>query len=259
MNETFYISIFRRKSKSERMKRILCVLFVLVSISVTAQKSVSLKLNYKKGDSYKVKMSMKQTLGIMGGMDIEMGMKMNVDNVTDDEIITKSTIESVKANVSQGGVSMAFDSSMKDDELDANGKILQQQFAPMMKAIITQVVNKQGKVISTKTDPPVQGASVGQQAEYPETPITIGSTWSTEVTDNTAGKINMTYKVEKITDNTVFASITGTAAAMPGSKINGNLEIDIATGNPNKTVSNVVAESQGTTITVSVKMTSTKI
>lgn len=241
------------------MKKVLLLLLMMTSFAITAQE-VQLKLNYKKGDSYLMKMEMKQSLGLMGGMNMKAEMRSDVVEVTSDEITTKTQIKNVKVNVLQGAQTITYDSEAKDADLDPIGLQMKQQFQPMMDAVITQVTNRYGKVLEAKVEPQVPGMdNFGQQAEYPKEPIKVGSTWSSEASDDASGTIKMNYTVDKITDSTVYASITGTASALPGSTINGNLEVDIATGNPNKVVVIINADAGGSKISVETSMTSTKI
>lgn len=241
------------------MKKIVYVLVMLVSLSLTAQE-VSLKINYKKGDQYLMKMTMNQTLGLMGGMKMEAEMKAKVTESTSEKITTETKITQVKVDVMQGSQTFSYDSTANEEDLDAMGKAMRTQFAPMMAAVITQVTNRYGKILEAKVEPKVPGMdNFGQQSEYPKEPVKVGSTWTSVVDDDASGKITMNYKVDKITDTTVYASITGVASAIPGSTITGSLEVDIATGNPNKVEVTINAVAEGSTISVSTSMTSTKI
>lgn len=254
------MTIFSTYLKIKKMKRVMLALLVLTSLSVFSQKSVLLKMNYKKGDTYELNMEFSQGLGIMGGFNMNGTMKMNVVGTTNTEITTETRIKEMKVNVLQGGSTMSFDSNTKEEDLDATGKQMKAQFDPMMKALITQVSNRQGKIISSKVEPQIPGMdNFGQQFEYPTTAVSVGSTWSSETSDPESGTTKMTYKVEKITATTVFASITGDVSALPGSTIKGSMEIDIATGNVNTSEVLISADAQGNKLTINTKLTSTKI
>ncbi len=240
------------------MKKMLLVLFVFSSLAAVSQE-VTLKLNYKKGDKYLLKVAMDQSLGMMGGMNMEADMHMSIVNVTSDNITTEARIKRMAVDVLQGATRMSFDSD-NVDENSSEQQIMKQQFDPMLKAVITQVTDRYGKLISAKVEPQVPGMdNFGQQSEYPKTPVKVGSTWETETKDPTSGNIKMGYKVTKITGKTLYADITGSASALPGSKITGTLEVDIATGNPNKVDVLIATEVQGSKITIKTTVTSTKI
>lgn len=235
----------------------LLVLFVFTSLTAVSQE-VTLKLNYKKGDKYAVKVKMDQNLGLMGGMNMQAEMDMNIVNVSSDNITSESRIKRMVVDVLQGATRMSFDSD-NVDENSSEQQIMKQQFDPMLKAVITQVTDKYGKLISAKVEPQVPGMdNFGQQSEYPKKALKVGSTWETETQDATSGSIKMNYKVTKITGTTLFADITGSASALPGSKISGTLEVDLASGNPNKVDVLIATEVQGSKITIKTTVTSTK-
>ena len=245
--------------KKKKMKKVVLLLLMASSFMVSAQE-VLLKINYKKGDSYLMKMEMKQSLGLMGGMNRKAEMQSDILTVTDEEITSETRIKRIVMDMLQGSQSFKYDSETKEEDLDMVGKQMKQQFQPMLEAVITQTISRYGKLIEAKVEPQVPGMdSFGQQSEYPKEPVKVGSTWTSEVKDDASGTITMNYKVDKITETTVFASITGTASALSGSTIDGSLEVDIVTGNPNKVVVRINADTEGTKISVETSMTSTKI
>ena len=241
------------------MKKIPVALFYLISISLTAQE-VTLRLNYDKGDVYLVKMKMDQTLGAMGGMAMDIEMKSNVTETTGDEITIESRLENVKMDIMQGGEIMSYDSKSKEEDIDVMGKEMKKQFEPMMDAVITQVSNRYGKVLSTKVEPQLPGMdNFGQQAEYPKEAIKVGSTWSVETNDASTGKITLTYEVNEISDSTVYATISGDLDNFQDSKVTGNIEIDIETGNPNVLNMEISATTSGSEISIKTSLITTKI
>ena len=229
------------------------------SLNVVSQE-VLLKFNYQKGDVYLVKFELTRDLALMGKIDMSAEMKMNIKDVNALEIRTESIIQKMKVDVLQSTNTISYSSSMKEEDLDIKQKELKSQFDPMMKAVVTQIFNRQGKTISTKVVPQVQGMeSFDQRTEYPITPIKVGSIWNVEVSDNASGVIKMIYTVVEIKKGKVLATITGTASGLPGSKITGNTIIDVATGNPDITKVLISTEVQGSKITVGTKVISTKI
>jgi hypothetical protein len=221
---------------------------------------VTLKVNYKKGDSYLLKMEMKQSLELMGGMNMKSDMVADITEVTEEKITSETRIKRVIVDVLQGAQSFKYDSETKDEDLDMVGVEMKKQFEPMMNAVITQVSDRYGQILEAKVEPKVPGMdNFGQQSEYPKEPVKVGSTWTSEVADDTSGTITMNYKVDKITDTTLFASITGTASSLPGSTISGSLEVDIASGNPNIVVVKINADVEGSKMSIETAITSTKI
>ena len=100
------------------MKKVLIALLVITSLTVSAQESVLLRLNYTKGDSFLVTTESKQSMGAQGGMNMKMTMGMIVTEVAEENIKTESMITSVNLEMMQGGMTMSYDSSKKEEELD---------------------------------------------------------------------------------------------------------------------------------------------
>jgi hypothetical protein len=205
-------------------------------------------------------MEMKQSLELMGGMNMKSDMVADITEVTEEKITSETRIKRVIVDVLQGAQSFKYDSETKDEDLDMVGVEMKKQFEPMMNAVITQVSDRYGQILEAKVEPKVPGMdNFGQQSEYPKEPVKVGSTWTSEVADDTSGTITMNYKVDKITDTTLFASITGTASSLPGSTISGSLEVDIASGNPNIVVVKINADVEGSKMSIETAITSTKI
>jgi len=241
------------------MKKIVMLLLAFYSLTAVSQE-VLLKFNYQKGDVYLLKLEMNQNLGIMGGIDMSAEMKMDIKDVKASEITAESKIQKMQVDVLQSTKTISYGTEMKEEGLDDSQKKLKAQFDPMMKALVTQIFNRQGKTLSTKVVPQILGMeSFGQRAEYPIAPVKVGSTWNVEVSDNTAGVIKMIYTVSEINKGKVLATITGTASSLIGSEIKGNIIIDVASGNPDITNVLISTEVQGSKITVGTKIISTKI
>ena len=77
------------------MKKVLIALLVITSLTVSAQESVLLRLNYTKGDSFLVTTESKQSMGAQGGMNMKMTMGMIVTKVAEENIKTESMITSL--------------------------------------------------------------------------------------------------------------------------------------------------------------------
>ena len=100
----------------KKMKKVLIALFVITTLSVTAQESVLLRLNYTKGDSFLVTTESNQSMGSQGGMNMKMTMGMIVADVAEENIKTESQITSIVMDMMQGGMTMNYDSNKSDEE-----------------------------------------------------------------------------------------------------------------------------------------------
>jgi len=95
-------------------------------------------------------MEQSQNMGAKGGLDMKMSMDMIVTSKDGDIITTESKIKWINMNMLQGGMSISYDSSMKEVDLDQTGKMMKQQFDPMMKSIIIAKMKTEGKILETK-------------------------------------------------------------------------------------------------------------
>ena len=245
------------------MKRILIALLVITSISVTAQESVLLRLNYTKGDSFLVTTESNQSMGSQGGMNMKMTMGMIVADVAEENIKTESQITAVVVDMMQGGMTMSYDSN-SDEELDQMGQMLKLQFEPMMKAINYVTLDHQGNMIDTKLEPSVPGMNQLTEGSgsviYPNEKISVGSSWSSNK-DNQGIKTTTTYTVSQIKDGIVYLDITGNVSGAKGvdAAVKGSSEIEVSTGLAKKTSIEVAILNQGMDIIATTNTTMTKI
>lgn len=244
------------------MKRILIALLVITSLTLTAQESVLLRHNYTKGDSYITNQSLKQGMGLQGGMNMKITMGMIVTEVSENSINMESKITSVAMDMMQGGMSMSYDSNNKDEELDEMGQMLKSQFDPMMKATIFTSIDNLGNMIETRTEPTIPQMSQitrnSNYMNYPEEKVAVGSSWSTE-NDNQGMKMNTTYTVASIADGIVTLDVTGNVTGAGAGNIKGNSIIDIESGVVKSSVLEVSISAQGMNVTVTTNLTTTKM
>lgn len=126
----------------------LAILFTMVfAINVVAQESVLLRLNYKKGETYITSVKMSQDAGTMMSMDINTKMSQKITEVSGSEYTSTMKIVSMEMNMNQGGMSVSYDSTKSDDELDETGKMMKAQMGPMLKAVVTAKGNNLGKYL----------------------------------------------------------------------------------------------------------------
>lgn len=244
------------------MKRILVLLLVLTSLTAVSQESVLLRLKYEKGDNYLMRVEQKQNSGLQGGMSMTIHMDMVVTEEADEVFKTESKISSITLDMMQGGMSMSYDSSIKDEELDQMGQMMKSQFDPMMEAIIFSTYDKYGNTTVNKIEPAIQGmnqlADVSGSMNYPKEKISAGSSWSTE--DEKQGmKMATTYTVLKIENGMIYLDISGEVSGVGSGSIIGSSEIEISNGLPKITELEVSISAQEIDMTVNSRISMTKI
>ena len=244
------------------MKKLLFLFLLVTAINATSQESVLLRANYKKGDVLEVKMEQSQNMGAKGGVDMKMSMDMVVTSKDGDMLTTESKIKSINMNMLQGGMAMSYDSSMKDDDLDEMGKMMKQQFDPMMKSTIIAKVNSQGEILETKVEPsnPAMDQIIAQAKGviYPNEEVLVGTSWS-DVTSQQGMSVTSIYTVSKIENGKVYINITGAVTGMGEGDIKGDLVVDIETGIQDSASSEMAVNAGGMDMKISTKTTTTKI
>ena len=244
------------------MKKLLFLFVLVTAINATSQESVLLRANYKKGDVLEVKMEQSQNMGAKGGVDMKMSMDMVVTSKDGDMLTTESKIKSINMNMLQGGMAMSYDSSMKDDDLDEMGKMMKQQFDPMMKSTIIAKVNNRGEILETKVEPsnPAMDQLTAQAKGiiYPNEEVSVGTSWS-DVTSQQGMSVTSIYTVSKIENGKVYINITGAVTGMGEGDIKGDLVVDIETGIQDSASSEMAVNAGGMDMKISTKTTTTKI
>ena len=244
------------------MKKVIIALLFLSSFTAVSQESVLLRVNYTKGDKYVVKVEQKQNMGIQGGSNLTMTMNMLIGEVNGKTFKTESKITSILMYMMQGGQTMSFDSSKKAEDLDQMGQLLKSQFDPMMKVSIVVTINELGENIDVKVVPAIPGtealAEQSSSISYPKEKVSVGSTWTSD-DDNQGLKTNMTYKVAKIENGSVYLDITGKISGISEGTAKGYSKIDIKTGSQVSSEIEMTITSAGTTMKSSSKTTLDKV
>ena len=244
------------------MKKLLFLFVLVTAINVTSQESVLLRANYKKGDVLEVKMEQSQNMGAKGGIDMKMSMDMMVTSKDGDMLTTESKIKSINMNMLQGGMAMSYDSSMKEEDLDEMGKMMKQQFDPMMKSIITSKVNSQGEILETKVEPsnPAMDQITAQEKGviYPKEEVSVGTSWS-DVASQQGMSVTSIYTVSKIENGKVYINITGSVTGMGEGDIKGDLVVDVETGIQDSASSEMAINAGGMDMKISTTTTTSKI
>lgn len=235
------------------MKKILAILFIAASIQTYAQESALLRLNLNQGDVYELKVVQKQSTGVQGGTDMTIMMDMSVTEKSEELYKTETKISSIAMDMNQGGISMSYDSSKSDEELDATGKILKSQLSPMMEAVILNTMNIYGNTLDTKVEPAIPGMeqfTSGQSSlNYPKEEISLGSTWTSD-NEEQGMTVKTNYTVSKIEEGVVYLDIQGTVSGAGTGTLKGKSEIDINTGTAKMTETEISVSAQGFDVTI---------
>jgi hypothetical protein len=242
------------------MKKILVLFLIIFSTIATAQESVKLRLNYKKGDSYKMNMVMKQSSPAMG-MTMNMNMNLAITDLKDDSYLTEMSFDSMKMNMLQGGQEMNFDSETKDEDLDPMGQMMKAQLGPMLTIVVKGTLSKLGKMSDVTVTPDISNSSdftKSNNVEYPVEAVKIGSSWQKEETTQGIKSI-ITYTVKEITKKNVIVNVTGKIEGMEDANISGSLEIDRASGMPLLSTINTKMSAGGQDTSIDVKVTMSKL
>jgi hypothetical protein len=243
------------------MKKFFTLLLLALSLVSLAQESTLLRVNYDIGDKYIMTMFMKQDMAVMN-MLMKMDMSIDVKDVVGDIYDTEMKIERIIMDMGQGGMNMSYDSDKSDDELDAMGKQMQMQFAPMLEMVIFAKSNNLGEVLETKIEPNIPNAdqftNQSSSVVYPENEVKVGDTWSFEK-DSQGMKMDFVYTVKSITKEKVLLDVSGKISALAEGTISGNMEIDRAKGIPLQSSIEMDMSVSGQKIKTSISVTMSKL
>ncbi len=244
------------------MKKTLTFLILACILVSNAQESTLLRLNYNKGDKYKMSIKMAQNMGAIGNMNMKMIMEMDIVDVNDDTYDSKIKFTRIAMNSSAGNQIMNFDSDKTDEELDDMGKMLKTQMSPILDAAIFTKGNNLGEITEMKVEPDVPGLNdIENQLNnvtYPQEAIKVGSTW--EMEKETKGiTMKFVYTVKSILEKEIILDITGNILGETEGSVKGNMTIDKLSGVP--TVSNIIMKmnAQGQEIESNIKILSEKL
>ncbi|QTE22780.1 hypothetical protein [Polaribacter cellanae] len=217
------------------MKKLLFLFVLVATVNATAQETALLRLNYAKGDTYKIDMKVTQNAGAAMSSTIMMTMKQNITSVTGDVFTSNMKISKMSMDMMQGGQIMSYDSSKKEEDLDETGKMMATQMGPFLKANFTSKGNNRGEVLETKVEPNVPGAEEmlkqSGNVVYPKETVKVGTEWSMEKNEK-GMELKFTYKVVEITASNVKLDVTGTVGGMATGTISGNMNINRKSGIP---------------------------
>jgi hypothetical protein len=238
------------------MKKFLFVCMFVTTCVVVAQESVLLRLNYEVGDVLLVSQNVSQNMGAQGGMDMKIEMDMTITGKEEGVFSTASKIKSVNMNMLQGGMVMSFDSSKEATDLDEVGKMMKQQFDPMMLATISSKISIEGEVLETNIIPPTpamdQFTKQAKGIKFPKEKVAVGSFWS-DVSSQQGMDVKTTYTVSKIESGKVYIDVTGTVSGLGEGAVKGDLIVDIEKGIQDATNIEMSLSANGIEMTINTK------
>lgn len=244
------------------MKRLLVLFLIIASVSAQSQESVLLRLNYNKGDNYIINMKISQEMGTIMTNDMNFEMSQKITEINEDIYDSELKIQKISMKVSQGGVNIDYDSTTKEEDLDASGKIMKTQMDPMLNALIKVKSNSLGEEIETKVEPSVKGleemSNQSSSVVYPKEAVSVGSSWNATKTEK-GMDFKFTYTVKSITSKLVTLDISGTVGGLAEGTISGKMNIDKNTGVPNSSKIDMDMTVSGQKLTTNLLATMKKI
>lgn len=219
------------------MKKFLILFITTITLSISAQESVVLRYNYQEGDNYEIMMKMTQEMGAVMVQTINTIMSQKTVSVKGDTIVNESKVIKMVMDMVQGGQTMSYDSSKKDDELDEMGKMMKTQMSPILSSVITSKSSSLGNLLGVTLEPNnpqlAQMFSQNSSVEYPKEAVKAGTKWSSTKDEN--GVImKIDYTVKSISDKEVILVVSGDISGLAAGTITGDMTIDKVSGVPLK-------------------------
>lgn len=217
----------------KKVKSILTTLVLVFTLASFAQESVLLRLNYKKGDSYLLKMDMKQDMGIMK-MDMKMHLKTDVITVNNGAFNTKNQFVKIAMDMEAQGQEIHYDSDAKEEEMDDLAKGMHAEMKPLKETIILITYDALGNVTESKIEEGKSNIEAFKENMtsfvLPKQEVSVGSTWNNEKTSTKGVKMEYIYKVTAIKEKEVLLDVSGKISELATGNITGTAVLDRETG-----------------------------
>lgn len=211
------------------MKNLVTLLVFVFTLTGSAQESVLLRLNYKKGDSYLLKMNMKQDMGVMK-MDVKMHLKTDVIAVENTSFITKNKFVKMAMDMEAQGQKMHYDSDIEEDKMDAFAKGVHKEMSSLKKTIILITYDALGNVIKSKVETGASNVNAFKENMtsfvLPKQKVSVGSTWINEKTSAKGLKTKYIYKVTAIEKDKILLNVSGTISELATGTIKGTAVVN---------------------------------
>lgn len=207
------------------MKKIVTLLLVVFTITSFSQESVLLRLNYKKGDSYLLKMDMKQDMGPVK-MNMKMNMKTDVIDVKEKKIETENQFVKIVMDMEAQGEKMHYDSDMKEEDMSAYAKGTHAKMKELKESVITMFYDDLGNIIDAKTK---SGSLLSIEAfkdnsssfVLPKESVKVGSTWSYSKKTGQGVSMEYQYKITEIKKDEILLDVSGKVSELAQGTIKG--------------------------------------
>ena len=255
-----------------KKKHLIPVLLVFVGLATLSfmAAGVTLRLQPKQGQNYTVSskvnsITMIEVQGQTMNMSqlIETSQSAIAKEVTKEQVVFETQIETIKLTASQMGMKLEYDS----EHPEKTSPMLAGQTSELEKSLkkpVTVTYDALGKIVGDDTDLNMNQLS-NIIIELPENELTVGSKWNSKKSQsvsNTDFEVNMEYTVTAISKKSVDVSFTGGAESKDiTGTYNGTASIDPQTGiiMSSTTKSNVsmTVNEQGMSMPITVVSTST--
>lgn len=189
------------------MKKLFVLFMFSTAVICTKAQEVNFKLKMPLNQPLKSVVTMK--------MDMEGEQSMIMDMVTKSTIAAtkfenqnytfENITDAIKMDMDAGVMTMSYDSEKPTE--DPMAEMLAAQMKPLIGKKITMILDEKGKMIETNTDE-IEGSenpyeNMGMTATYPDKPVKVGDTWTSEA-ENKGMKTKLTNKyVAKTADGHV--------------------------------------------------------
>lgn len=220
------------------MKKILFLLLFSIVANVYAQESLLLRLKYNKGDRFLTQMDMKQT---MADGVVETNTKTNVLNfvsdVKDGIYEVEQKVEYISSDTkTMMGISILYNSDMKESEMDSEVKVLHQKLKPMLNSVVLYYFDdlSDTKDVKVKSGD-VDIASYKQNSTFinmpfPKEKVKVGYTWGNTVKNAMGVEMKKNYTITKIDENYVYVKVNGVISGVGEGNIEGEMILNKMNG-----------------------------
>ncbi len=214
---------------------ILSAIIALTLVSFMANDSILLRFKPQVGKTMTCQMKSTQIMkmnvqgqSVNNNQTIESKIEMTATELTADSIFCNAKMKSMKMTQNAMGMTLTYDSEHPEN----NSPMLAMATKQFQEAIDKEmeiVFDPLGNILRTASDniPSIS-------AVYPEEPVSVGSQWTSDNTQNISGTemaLTTTYTVTKITKKETTVSIEGVIKSDLASGSNtGSMVIDNATG-----------------------------
>lgn len=238
------------------MKKAILLLVAVISLSINAQESVLLRMNYEKGSTYLSKIYTKIETAMMNS-ETNMVMKTKVTDIKNGIFETENNFEKIVTDTQVQGQTIHYDMDMKESEMSPTQKMMHAQMKQFKDAVLLIMLDEFGNITDVKIKSGNANAEQFKNAGsiiFPKEAVKVGSSWTTKQTKNNM-EISSVYTVKKITDKFVVLDVVGSVSGVAEGDVKGETTIYKKTGQvfEGSAVTNI--EVMGSTAKTTMKIT----